>query len=52
MEIPVDETPSRHLPVLKRMSKLGKKANNFATGVKEHGNYIFIYVTLHVTFIS
>ncbi|KAH9707363.1 GEM-like protein 4 [Citrus sinensis] len=36
MEIPVDETPSRHLPVLKRMSKLGKKANNFATGVKEH----------------
>ncbi|KDO69908.1 hypothetical protein CISIN_1g043931mg, partial [Citrus sinensis] len=31
-----DETPSRHLPVLKRMSKLGKKANNFATGVKEH----------------
>ncbi|KAH9771799.1 GEM-like protein 4 [Citrus sinensis] len=36
MEIPVDETPSRHLPVLKRMSKLGKKANNFANGVKQH----------------
>lgn len=26
--------------ILERMNKLGKKADNFANGVREHGNYI------------
>ena len=40
--------------MLSRMNKLGKKADNFAHGIKEHGKfasaytYIYIYIYMRV----
>lgn len=44
--IPSPANGSAAYPVLKRMNKLGKKADRFANGVREHGKILSSSISL------